>query len=495
MFAGAAPADAAPAIELSTSTFGTVRVEHAGLLPQSQVENALPVRSGDECEPSSIQLARDTLLSLFQNNGYLEARVEPQTARRDSSVDLVLRVSEGPRYRFGAARFEGLRKTRDGILRRELSFRPGDPYVRAHLFAAQSRLFSLGWFDDISVQASTTPAKTAEVLIRVSEKPGKWVKAGLGWGSEESERLSLELRQANFMRRGYKLNLSAVYSRIWLEYGGEFVNRYLFGSGVENRLGVSWRRENRDGYDLEKTVGQASLGRSLPLGMRGTLSYRLQRSVLFHFHPDIVEPASRRDLTSALALLLNRDTTSDPFFPERGSLVQARLERAGGLLGGDVHFNRASLDGASYRRLYRGLIAAVSGRAGVIHQFRPSPEVPVYERFFTGGANSVRGYRERGVGPVDGLGAPRGGNVLLGGNLELRFPLFWRFWGTVFLDGGQVDPSSELVFPARWKYGTGAGLRVRTPVGPLRLDWGHKLGPRPADESGWRLHLSLGEAF
>ncbi|MFH2202312.1 MAG: BamA/TamA family outer membrane protein [Elusimicrobiota bacterium] len=485
----------AQAASVSSPTFNSIKVEHSGLLPGKQVDAALPIRAGDEYDAAKAALARESLLSLFHNNGFLEAVVASRIALQNGAADLSLQVVEGPLYRFGETRFAGLKRIREKDARRELPYGPGEAYVRSALFAAQSRLYGLGLFEDIGVRVTTTTGKTAEVVVRVKEKRAKWVKAGVGWGSEESERASVQFRHANFLRQAYTLNLTAIYSRIWLEYNGEFVNRYFLGSKVENRLQVSWRREDLRGYDIEKSAGQTSFGRTLAYGIRGSLAYKLQRSVLFNFNPGITAPANTTDLTSSVALLANRDTTDDPFFPTRGTLVQGRIERAGGVLGGDVHFNRASLDGAWYRGLWKKLTLAASARTGAIRQFGPASEVPVYERFFTGGANTIRGYRERGVGRVDDLGAPVGGNVLLGANIELRFPIFWRFWGAAFLDGGQVDPREGLVVPAHWKYGTGAGLRVRTPVGPLRLDWGYKLSRQNADDSDWRIHLSLGEAF
>ncbi|MFH1723713.1 MAG: BamA/TamA family outer membrane protein [Elusimicrobiota bacterium] len=487
-----AGADAAPA---STTTFSSVLIEGAPSLPRSRVDAAVAVHAGDPYEPAKVDFATESLLSLLQNSGYLEASVESRVVRREGAFELTLRSTEGPLYRFGETRIEGLSAVKEKHVRRELPYRPGDPYERPLLFTAQSRLYGLGFFEDLSIRASTTAAKTAEVLIGLQEKPMKSVNTGVGYGSEEQERFSARLTHGNFLGRAYRTEFGALYSRIWLEYRGEFVNRHLLGTDIENRLQASWRREDRRGYDIERAGGQCSLGRALPYRLRGTFLYKLQRSALFNLNPETAASARRHDLASSVALLANRDTTDDPFFPTKGALLQGRIERSGGVLGGDVHLNRASLEASRYWTPWKRLTAAFSARAGVVRQFGRASEVPVYERFFMGGANTVRGYRERGVGPVDSLGAPLGGNVMTGANAELRFPLAWRFWGAVFVDGGQVAAHEDLAVPGQWRYGTGFGLRLRTPVGPLRLDAGYKLSRQPADGSDWRVHFSLGEAF
>jgi len=141
------------------------------------------------------------------------------------------------------------------------------------------------------------------------------------------------------------------------------------------------------------------------------------------------------------------------------------------------------------------MVAALSARGGVIRAFAPSTGVPVYKKFFLGGGDSVRGYAERHLGPMDAQGNPTGGNVMTGANAELRFPIFRQLGGAVFLDGGQTSPDWSRAQPAAWRYGAGSGIRLKTPVGPLRLDLGYKLNPAPGDRSLWRLHLSLGEAI
>src|SRR5262249_46477825 len=161
----------------------------------------------------------------------------------------------------------------------------------------------------------------------------------------------------------------------------------------------------------------------------------------------------------------NRDTADDPFFPRRGARTRLLLERDGGFLGGDIDMDKAVLETTLYRTLWGPLTAALTARAGALATFNGRTEAPIFHRFFTGGANTVRGWKERYVGPKAPGGAPLGGDWLAGASAELRFPLFWRLGGALFIDGGQVASTSDGVAPAFWKLGAGGGVRLRTPVG------------------------------
>lgn len=445
------------------------------------LRQALPVTS-------SVDLTRETALSYLRNKGYLEADVDA------SSTTLSVRL--GPVYTFGATRIDGLRKYPEDRLRLDLPYAEGARYERGRLLEAQRRLFGLGLFEDVRITASTTTARRADVLVRVKERPMKWVRSGAGYGSEEKERLSLILTHNNLFRRGYKIEAAAQYSKIWLDLRAGFVNRHLFGSIVEQRFDASWRRENRRGFDFERTLGQLGLARPLPWSSRVEARYKLQQAVLYNVAPGVaVDQATSRPASSGVGVTLSRDSTNDLFYPSDGTRAAVLLERAGGALGGTVDFNRGSIAASGYRTLFGPVVGVLAGAFGVVREFRPSRAVPIYERFFVGGGASVRGYRERDIGPKSETGDPLGGSVLARGNLEVRFPIWRRLSGAVFIDAGQVHAYPRGVSPRLWKAGAGPGLRVATPIGPLRLDFGYKVNPDPGDRSLWAIHFSLGESF
>ena len=130
---------------------------------------------------------------------------------------------------------------------------------------------------------------------------------------------------------------------------------------------------------------------------------------------------------------------------------------------------------------------------GMVKEFGKSKYVPVYDRFFAGGANTLRGYVERHLGPLEG-GKPIGGNLLFLSNIELRRQLFWRFGITAFFDSGYLWRNIEDFHWRSVRASIGAGLQFFTPVGPLRVEYGYKLREEEDSKRGV-FHLSLLYAF
>lgn len=468
-----------------------VRVHGASAVPAEEVARSAAVLPQDPAIPAVLRAARARAQAYLRGRGYLEARVDGGI----SGENIELTVEEGPLYAFGETAYRGLDKLPPLVLERERAYASGDPYDRRLLFDTRRRLFLTGLFEDLRVDASTTSAKTADVVITVKERPLKWLKGGLGWGSEESQRVTLQLIHENLFKRAYKGELTAQWSRIWLETRADLVTRYLFKTRTQLRTSAGWRREVRDGYSFERLTAQAMFGRALSSRLSGNLGYQFERTVTFDVNPQIA--AVTPDLSDGRSLLggVEWAGTDDLLFPSRGLRARVKLQRTGGGMGGTIHFNKASLELKDYQPLGGRWTAAFTARGGVVRAFPPSAEVPVFDRFFMGGANSVRGYSDRGLGPKDDLGSPLGGDWMTGGSVEIRFPVYKRLMGAVFTDGGAVAPARRAALPSEWLYGAGAGIRIVTPVGPIRLDYGRKLNPLPGDPDRWRVHLSLGEAF
>lgn len=482
-------------LEASSVTVREVSFSGNAAFGRDALLAVIGLQPGATFQAGAERVAAVLVKSHYERNGYLEARSTATAIPSDGGWTLRFRVEEGPLYRFGVTRYEGLDDLPERVPDIEMKYEKGDPYVRARLFETQSALYGTGYYDDVTISASTTTDHVADVSIRFRERPYKWLKGGVGWGSEERERATLILLHDNLFHRAYKAQLSGTWSAIWREYGLEFVNPYFWETRTEFRAQSLWRKEYREGYDFERTRGEAGFGRPLTRYLNATVSARVDRNIVYNLDPNIAATTPERSDARALSVALNRDTSNDFFFPTEGSRVRASVERYGGALGGLLDLHRMTLQGFHYRPVWRRLTAAFALRSGVVTPYGSTPEVPVFERYFTGGGNSVRGYDERDVGPKSADGAPLGGRRQLSSTIEARFPLFWRLRGAVFVDGGQVGQDWDDVSPRRWKYSAGGGLRFVTPVGPFRLDFGYKLNRDPDDLDPWRLHFSLGESF
>ncbi len=486
---------AEPAVPESTSTVrsldvaGNTAFSAAELLQTTGLQKGTTFQAGDEI------VAAGLVRSYYQRSGYLEAKSSGTATSTDTGWTVRVDVQEGPLYRFGDTHYEGLDKLPARVPRFEQRYKKGDPYVRSKLFETQTGLYGTGFYEDVSISASTNTQKTADVYVRFREKPYKWLKGGVGWGSEERQRVTLLLEHDNLFRRAYHGQIAGTWSAIWREYSAEFVNPYFFSTRTEFRNSALWRQETRKGYVFERTRGETGFGRQLTPRIKGSITARIDRNIVYDLDPNIAATTPALTDSRALALGFNRDTANDFFFPTRGARTQLSLERFGSFLGGQLDLHRVSVQSFHYHPLGGPFIGALALRGGVISPYGRSNEVPIYERFFFGGANSVRGYDERGVGPKSVDQSPLGGRRQLGSSIETRFPLFWRLRGALFVDGGQVGDRWSQVFPRLWKYSAGGGIRFVTPVGPFRLDAGYKLNRDPGDLETWRIHFSLGESF
>ena len=490
---GARPAEPA-ALVSSVSFSGNAAFSPAELL------DALELRPGAAWTGEKEAFDRELLTSFYHNRGYSDAEITVSSLPDGTSVFVRIGITEGPVYSFGDTSVTGLRALPERVVKKELDYRKGDPYSYERLIRSQSRLYAANWFERLRTTVSSSPvSRLIDVNISAREKPMLWVKTGVGYGSEEKERLTLGLTHNNFLNRGYQAQVTGTLSRIWLEYNGEILNRNFLFSRTELRDGLTWRRERREGYDMESVKNLLSLGRELGKGLSASVQYRMQRTLIFGVDPLLTTEAPSLSQTRAVSVAVNRDTTDDFFYPRAGSRSEAALERSGGFWGGDISFYKGTLRHTLYQKLFWEITGLLSAAGGFIQETGRTPDVPIFERFFMGGGNSVRGYGERDVGPEDANGNPLGGKTSLEGHAELRFPLYKGFKGALFLDGGQVADSLSGSAPANWKYGAGGGLRYLTPVGPIRLDFGYKLNPEKptavAKADTWRIHFTIGEAF
>ena len=216
-------------------------------------------------------------------------------------------------------------------------------------------------------------------------------------------------------------------------------------------------------------------------------SYNFERNHTFDANADPDDPFAL-DIKVNVARLTTTafvDTRDDLVDATRGRLFSSTFEYSSPTLGSDVHFSKYFIQHNSYRALHRVVFAA-SGRLGLATGY--GQDLILSERFRTGGGNSVRGFKEDALGPIDG------GNALLVLNGEVRFPIVWRFRGVGFLDAGNTFATVGDLRLSGLRAGTGAGLRVQTPFALLRIDLGAPIARRPG-ESRARWFFSIGQSF
>lgn len=445
-----------------------------------------------------IQDAALAILTVYSNNGYLEAEVTPDV-RIDGETHRALVdffIEENNQFRVDKLRFEGLDKTKPAIVQRELLFRPGDIVRYSHLLQSQRNLYLTGLFESVFIRpqppADEDSAKK-DILLEIRERMAWELNAGIGYGSIEKARLTLGLTNMNLAGTARKVGLTGKIS---------FVSRRVEISFTEPwTLGYRWRTDinllteylEEPGFDLTRTGGRIQVGRSFSHRSRVSLTYRQEQVNLRRIKVRPVPEKYKTNLRT-ITLSLVYDTRDNLFNSTRGLYLEWTNEMAGAFLQGTDTFARSIGRVKSFHRLTGSTLLAHSLEAGWMDVFGSSHEIPLNERFFTGGPNSLRGFEYRLVGPLDENDYPLGGKFKTTLNVEMRQGLYKWIDAVLFADMGNVWKEMEQARLDDIRFSPGFGLRVNTPLGIFRCDYGINVKPRRNEASG-RVVFNMGQAF
>jgi outer membrane protein insertion porin family/translocation and assembly module TamA len=444
---------------------------------------------------------RAAIEKYFAERGFAYVKVTKaatvDTAAHRARIAYVVR--RGRPATFGDTEIVGLTKVDPVLVSRELGYEPGDAYDPQRLATTQARVFGLRLFRTVTVTPANLEAETGTVTVRVEvrEGPAREIRLGAGYGDEDGVRGQARWQHYNFLGGGRQLGFRLKASEIEQEFGAEFRQPYFLGPTQTLIVPLIQSQKEEPGFTNLATSLTPRIERILTPTLRAAIGFGIERDDLSDV-PDAtiarLDDFESNGFLFGPLLWVERNTADDLVDPHRGSIVRLTLEQAGGLWGGDYTFARGLLEARSYLPLPGHRLLAGRVRVGAGDAFGDSGDVPLFRRFYAGGIDSTRGYGRHLVGPLNEFESPVGGRSLAEANLELRHPLWGPIGGVLFFDAGMVrrQPFSWAVEDLQ--YGTGVGLRYKTPVGPLRVDLGFPLDPPPGEPS-WRIHFSIGQAF
>jgi len=272
------------------------------------------------------------------------------------------------------------------------------------------------------------------------------------------------------------------------------------------RVGVSAFRSDVGLPDFDRNAlgFQLLFGRNIWELFEGRIAYRFEKVSISDVDPAI-QSFFEDGITSAVTLFLIRDGRDNRIFPKKGTFNSLSLELAGGPMGGENEFFRARWNGRIFYPIYRDIIFRTQLRLGFIGSITGEP-VPIFERFFIGGINSIRGYASRSIGPTRQVvssdpASPDfefsiGGNKEFVFNTEIGFPLVppVNIRGVIFFDAGNAFDDDEAIDITNLRTSFGGGIRWYSPLGPLRFEFGFPINPRPGDEKS-AFEFTIGTSF
>lgn len=479
----------------------------------SELIKNLPIKKGDAFNDIDIGDARYKILAIYDKLGYIDAEVDINSTVDADKATVTFEITENLPRVFGKIVIRGNEQTKSKIIRRELVIKESEPYTHEAIYKTRQRLYKLGLFNDISIVPlesgyiadATGESKviTQDVLVDLGEGNPGAVEIGLGYGDYEQMRGFLDISYRNLGGYNRHIGLRTELSSIKKKFILNFKEPWLFNK-PELPLNVFLTKEDVRAVNLDTKDVMYKIDRlSLLAGIDRELTEHLRAGL--HYEYSIVETSdvkpglilSREDAGTlgigSLSPSLFYDTRDNPFNPTSGSLNGIVLKLASKFLLSETEFIKAALQSSWYLQLKKGFVFAFSIRGGVSHGFGDFVELPIIERFFLGGRTTVRGYSQDTLGPKGEGNNPTGGNVFALANMELRTSLGKGFGIVTFLDSGNVWTKLDNVEP-ELRYTAGLGLRYDTPVGPIRVDYGHKLNKEEGDSAG-EIHFSLGHAF
>jgi outer membrane protein assembly complex protein YaeT len=489
---------------------------------QKMLQQTLPLQAERPLDRQLEVASRERALNVLRDEGYPYAEV---TLREEAAGErqrrLIVDATPGVLAHFGEVDIHGQVSVGEHVIRRQLTFAPGDRFTRREMRETQRKLYGLELFEFANVESLEEPVlMNEEVPVRITVAEGKHRKltTGIGYGTEEQARARIRWEHLNLFGGAQKGGVEAKWSSldrgVRLDYREPyFLTRHL----SLNFDGQAWQA-------AEPVYTMNQLGGRITMRHQANQQNFWTIGLTNEYQRSEITAAALRDFTvrdelialgldptdgisagtlSAIAFDITRNTTNSLLDATRGYLLTGHVEQAGKWLWGTYNFWAATAEGRYFVPLGKRAVVASRLRFGsIVPSGDVDANVPFYRRFFLGGASSIRGWGRFEVSPLSGFGFPIGGMSMLDGSSEVRVPLMGKFGAVAFVDYGNVWRDSWNLDAGDLRMAVGPGLRYQTPIGPARLDVGYQLNPIEGllvdgapQTRRLRLHFSIGQAF
>ena len=489
--------------------------------------HGLEMDVGDTFTPKGLGKDVEAVTDFYGARGYIDVaeaagslRVAKIPNTETGTMDLEFKIEEGQKSYIEKIEIRGNTKTKDTVIRRELSVAPGEVFNMVRVKVSKQRLEGLQYFEKIDTRSEPTDppiANRKNLIVAVEEKKTGNFTLGAGFSSVDAIVGFAEVSQANFnlfkpptfTGGGQKFRLRVQLGTERQDYLMSFIEPWFLGRKLSLGVDAYHRQLNFQSvenlYDESRTGGRLALTRALGSDfLIGGVSYTFEDVGILNVltnSPQSIRDEAGHTLLSKFGASLAYDTRNSVLLPNRGQRTELSAEIASSLLGGGKDFYKVELKTAWYfRGFFPGHVFELMGRAGVADAFGDTEDLPFYERYYLGGIYSLRGYRYRGVGPREQIAGdgyePVGGDTYWFGSGEYSIPVFQQERVGVrlaaFYDIGNVASDAYDFDFGNYSDNWGFGLRLNLPIGPLRLDYGIPITHDQYSSGSGKFQFSVG---
>lgn len=473
----------------------------AATLPEDQ--RPPPPARGSPAIATVVEDYRADVLRALRHTGHPEARVSVQLTRRTDAkqVDLVVDGTAGPRARIADVRIRGLEQTRRSVVASRLGFDVGGRFDGDQVDTALRELYRTGLFRRVEIDHRWLGAPPdadgggpVQMLVAIEERDSRTVEAMLGYGSYERARGKLRFEETNLFGTGKALTIEGRVSTRGERGLAQITDPALFGTRNVLSVSADAYRRQWPTFDDQAWGGTIALTRDILDRLTARVGYTLRLHTEAENRVEGAETQIGDYVEGAVFVEARYEARDSLLYPRDGYQANIRIDRNDDSLGADIEFLRAQIGLSYYVPVSRRASLAFRADTGAIWPEDGNSIVPLQERLFNGGENTVRSFREYQLGPKDSEGRPLGGQYRNIFSVELRTRVARLLETSLFVDAGNVGTSVDDLSFSDMRYGLGGGLRVPLPIGPIRVDAAWNPDQRPGDRE-WTVHISVGYPF
>lgn len=488
-------------------------------LSEDTIRAVLSLQPGVVFKTGAYEQSKTAVRKLLGNRSYPFAKVRGSATvdLNDNSADIDFAIEPGECYHFGEIRIKGHEDhVREKVIRRAITFTSGEKYTERKLDESHRNLFDLNIFKTALIQPGVPDEGSNRVPVDIQVKPRKKrnIKLGVGYGTDDGLRLQAAWGDRNMTGWADRLTLSARRSDILENIYAEYLVPYFMSARNNLVSNAGYKREEKDYYTLHQTGTELNFYRKLENNWFSSIGYMLEsnrpENVRVEDADGLADPRDTEDyLVSSVKFHIEHNTIDDVLYSQRGTAVGLTIENASDYLGSEISYIRPGVDARVFVPLSWNMVLALRTDFKTIQKSGDTDYIPISKQFFLGGSKSVRGYGFEKLGVIDENDVIRdvSGLSSFTGNLELRFPIYNDFGGVAFLDAGALNDDSFRMDFRSLRYTAGLGLRYRTIIGPIQLDFGYQLNPAESaatddadlvdllEKDRWYLHFNIGQTF